>query len=167
MFPLQRLAIAVVVTLLVIFGIYRYGYHNGWYDRDADMQAAIAKANEESRAREQQLAAQINANATKLQEANHALDEKSSALDRAIRAGRVRIPAASCVQANAGATTPAGDRNEATGQPDRPSDTASDAERETLLLIAQIAADGDRAINQLNACIDSYNEVRKQINGDR
>ena len=31
----------------------------------------------------------------------------------------------------------------------------------------EIAADGDRAINQLNACIDAYEQVRKQMNGDR
>ena len=41
----------------------------------------------------------------------------------------------------------------------------SDAERETLRLIAQIAADGDKAINQLNACITAYEQVREQING--
>jgi hypothetical protein len=39
--------------------------------------------------------------------------------------------------------------------------------RETLRLIAQIAADGDRAINQLNACVDAYNQIREQINGGR
>lgn len=162
---IQRLGIAVVITLLIIFGIYRFGFHKGWTERDVEMQAAIATANEESRAKERQLSAEINANATKLQEANHALDEKSSALDRAIRAGRVRLPAASCVQATAGPATAAGDRNQAPGEPDRQADAAADAERETLRLIAQIAADGDRAINQLNACIDAYEAVREQLNG--
>jgi hypothetical protein len=161
---IQRLGIAVLITLLIIFGIYRFGFHKGWTERDVEMQAEIAKANEESRAKEQQLTAQINANATKLQEANHALDEKSSALDRAIRAGRVRLPAPSCVQAPASAAPAAGDRNQAPSEPDRQADPAADAERETLALIAQIAADGDRAINQLNACIDAYNEVREQLN---
>lgn len=161
---IQRLGITVLITMLIIFGIYRFGFHKGWTERDVEMQAAIAKANEESRAKEQQLSAQINANATKLQEANHALDEKSSALDRAIRAGRVRLPAPSCVQAPASAAPAAGDRNQAPSEPNRQADPAADAERETLRLIAQIAADGDRAINQLNACIDAYNEVREQLN---
>ena len=167
MMSLQRLAIAVALVLLLLFGIYRYGYHKGWYERDVEMQAAIAAANEKSRQTERRLNDQINANATKLLEANHALDEKSSALDRAIRAGRVRLPASSCVQPSASATAAAGDRNEARGQPDGQADAATDAERETLRLIAQIAADGDRAINQLNACIDAYNQVREQINGQR
>ena len=161
----QRLGIAVLLTLLVIFGIYRFGFSKGWSERDVEMQAAIAKANEESRAKELKLTEQINANATQLQEANHALDEKSSALDRAIRAGRVRLPAASCAPAAPGAAAAAGDRDEARSQPDRAADEALAAERETLRLIAQIAADGDRAINQLNACIDAYNQVREQLNG--
>jgi len=163
---MNRLAIAVVVTLLVIFGIYRYGFHKGWGERDAEMQAEIAKKNEEARQTEQKMAELLNTNATKLKEANDALDEKSSALDRAIRAGRVRLPAPSCVQAPSSAA-PAAINQQAAAQPDRAADEPSDAERETLRLIAQIAADGDRAINQLNACVDAYNQVREQINGNR
>lgn len=162
---IQRLGIAVLITLLVIFGIYRYGFSSGWNKRDGEMQAEIAKKNEESRATEQRMAEQLNANTTKLQEANNALDEKQSALDRAIRAGRVRLPAPSCVPASQSAPAPTGDREEARAEPDRQADPAADAERETLRLIAQIAADGDRAIVQLNSCIDAYNEVREQING--
>lgn len=164
---MKRTAIAVVVVLLVLAGFYRWGYGRGWGDRNAEMQAEIAKANEESRAKEQAAAEKLTDTSTKLLEANNALDEKSSALDRAIRAGRVRIPAPSCVQAPASAPAPAGDRQEARAEPDRAPDQPSDAERETLRLIAQIAADGDRAINQLNACIDAYNQVREAINGNR
>jgi hypothetical protein len=40
---------ALLAAALAGFGLYRYGYHNGWYDRDADMQAAIAQKNEEAR----------------------------------------------------------------------------------------------------------------------
>jgi prophage endopeptidase len=120
------------------------------------MQAEIAKANEAARETEQKLTEKINANATKLQEANHALDQKSSALDRAIRAGRVRLPAPSCAQAPAGAASAPANQED-----------GSESDRQTLLLIAQIAADGDRAINQLNACIDAYNEVREALNGQR
>jgi flagellar capping protein FliD len=161
--------IAAVVTLLVVLGLYRWGYHNGWSTRDAEMQAEIAKANEESRQRERDMTEKINATATQLQDANNALDKKSSALDRAISSGRVRLPAASCVQAPASAAV-ATINQQTTTQPDRspdPDTGASESERETLRLIAQIAADGDRAINQLNACVDAYNQIREQINGGR
>lgn len=157
----------ILGALAACVGSYFYGHHKGWWERDAEMQIEIARKNEESRAKEQQMAAKLNESSTKLMEANNALDEKSSALDRAIRAGRVRLPAASCVQAPASAPAAAGDRPETRSQPDGQTDEALAAERETLRLIAQIAADGDRAINQLNACIDAYNQIREQINGQR
>jgi hypothetical protein len=158
--------IAAVVTLLVVLGLYRWGYHNGWSTRDAEMQAEIAKANEDARQRERNMTERINLTTAKLQEANNAVDEKQSALDRAIRSGRVRLPTASCVPAPTN-PTPAAVNQQAAAQPDRAPDEPSDAERETLRLIAQIAADGDRAINQLNACVDAYNQIREQINGGR
>jgi hypothetical protein len=160
---IPRSVYIAIAIILAIFGIYRWGFHKGWTERDVEMQAEIAVKNEESRQKEQTMAEKISENATKLQEANNAIDEKQSALDRAIRAGRVRFPTASCVQA-ASSPAPATNNQQAATQPDRQVDQASDAERETLRLIAQIAADGDKAIVQLNACIDSYNQVREQIN---
>lgn len=162
---MTRYLIAAAVVLFTVIGLYRWGYGRGWGDRDTEMQAVVAQKNEEARQAEQRMAQQINATSAQLQEANNALDQKQSALDRAIRAGRVRLPAPSCPQASASTPAPAGNSQEARSEPDRQADTASDAERETLRLIAQIAADGDRAINQLNACIDAYQQVMEQING--
>lgn len=153
---MKRTAITVLVTLLVIFGIYRFGFSKGWGERDAEMQSEIAIKNEESRAREQQLGEQLNQTSTQLKDANDAINQKQSALDRAISAGRVRLPSSSCVQANAGAAPTSGN-----------SQAGSESDRQTLELIAQIAADGDRAILQLNACIDAYNSVRSQVNDQR
>lgn len=153
---MKRTAITVLVTLLVIFGIYRFGFSKGWGERDAEMQSEIVIKNEESRAREQKLGEQLNQTSTQLKDANDAINQKQSALDRAISAGRVRLPSSSCVQANAGATTPNGN-----------SQAGSESDRQTLELIAQIAADGDRAILQLNACVDAYNSVRSQVNDQR
>jgi hypothetical protein len=160
--PLPWLIVGVLVSL---FGTYRVGHHYGWLERDNDMKIAIAQKNEESRATEQKLNEQLNANATKLQETTNVINQKQSALDRAIRSGRVRISAPSCVQASASATTAAPDSKETGSQPDRPADPAPDAERETLQAIAEIVAQGDRNTAQLNACIDAYNEVRSLVNG--
>ena len=160
--PLPWLIVGVLVSL---FGSYRVGHHYGWLERDNDMKIAIAQKNEEARATEQKLNEQLNANATKLQETTNVINQKQSALDRAIRAGRVRISAPSCVQASASATTATTDSQETGSQPDRPADPAPDAERETLQAIAEIVAQGDRNTAQLNACIDAYNEVRSLVNG--
>jgi hypothetical protein len=158
----------ILGAISVCIGTYFYGHHAGWVERDQEMQLEIARKNDEAREKERQLSEQLNNQNVKLKEANNVLDQKQSALDRAIRAGRVRISTPTgCVQAAPSAAAPAGDSNQARSQPDRQADQPSDAERETLRLIAQIVADGDRAINQLNACIDAYNQVMETINGKR
>ena len=147
----------ILGAILVAVSVYFYGHHKGWDDRDIEMQAEIAVKNEEARVKEQELTKQLNENSTKLQEANNAITEKQSSLDRAIRAGRVRLPSTSCVQASSSATPASGDSAKA----------GSESDTEVLRLIAQIIADGDKAINQLNACIDSYNKVMEAVNGKR
>jgi F0F1-type ATP synthase membrane subunit b/b' len=170
MTSIQRTGIAVLLALLAIFGIYKYGYNSGWGDRDAEMQAEIAKKNEESRAKEQEMAKAVADKEIELRKANDVVSQKQTDLNRLISAGRVRLPAASCIQAPASAPVVAGNSNQAPSQPDRapdPDTGPSESERETLQLIAQIAAEGDRAINQLNACIDAYDNMRNIINGQR
>jgi hypothetical protein len=147
----------ILGAILVAVSVYFYGHHKGWDDRDIEMQAEIAVKNEEARVKEQELTKQLNENSTKLQEANNAITEKQSSLDRAIRAGRVRLPSTSCVQASSSPTPSSGDSAKA----------GSESDTEVLRLIAQIIADGDKAINQLNACIDSYNKVMEAVNGKR
>ena len=161
--PLPWLLVGLAVAL---FGTYRGGYHFGWDDRDKEMQIEIAKKNEESRAKEQKLTEQLHANATKLQETTNVINEKQTALDRAIRAGRVRFPTSSCVQTPANPTPAAAD-SKAGSQPSGQANEASDAERATLAAIAEIVAQGDRNTAALNACIDSYNSMRDLLNDKR
>ena len=161
--PLPWLLVGLCITL---FGTYRGGYHFGWSDRDKEMQIEIARKNEESRQTEQKLNEQLNTTASKLLEVNNVVNQKQSALDSAIRAGRVRLPAPSCVQAPA-SPAPATTDTKATREPDRQTDTASDAERATLQAIAEIVAQGDRNTAALNACVDSYNQMRDLLNGNK
>lgn len=157
MSPLTLYPAIALVALLSMGGFYKYGYGNGWDDRDAETQLEIARKNDEARELERAMNSKIIAKDAELRKANDVVDKKQTDLNRLIAAGRVRLPTASCSQARVDPAAPPGDRDE----------TASQSDRETLRLIAEIAADGDRAINQLNACIATYNEVREQINGDR
>ena len=157
----------IVGAIVVAISVYFYGHHKGWAERDQEMQAEIAIKNEEARTKEQELTKQLNDNSTKLQEANNAISEKQSSLDRAIRAGRVRLPTAGCVQATPSAAAPSGDSAKAGSQPDRQANQAADADRATLAAIAEIVAQGDRNTAQLNACIDSYAKVMETINVKR
>ena len=158
--PLPWLLVGLAISL---FGTYRGGYHFGWSDRDKEMQIEIAKKNEESRATEHKLNEQLNTTATKLMETTNVVNQKQSALDRAISAGRVRISAPSCPQAPTNTPVATTD-TKATSEPDRQVDPTPDAERATLLAIAEIVAQGDRNTAALNACVDSYNQMRDLLN---
>ncbi len=135
--------------------LYFYAHHVGYVKRDQEMQIEIARLNGEAREKEQKLAQDLNNTSSQLKDANDAITQKQSALDRAINSGRVRLNS-SCVQTATSAATASRDQAE-----------ASESERETLRLIAQLAAEGDRAINELNACIAAYNQVREAINGNK
>jgi hypothetical protein len=161
--PLPWLLVGLCITL---FGTYRGGYHFGWSDRDKEMQIEIARKNEEAREIERNMTEKLNTTASKLLEVNNVVNQKQSALDSAIRAGRVRISAPSCVQTTPSATVTPTD-TKATSQPDRALDQPSDAERATLQAIAEIVAQGDKNTAQLNACIDAYNDVRNLLNGNK
>ena len=161
--PLPWLIVGVLVSL---FGSYRVGHHYGWLERDGDMKIAIAKKNEESRKTEQKLTEELNLNATKLLEANNAINQKTSALSAANRAGKLRLCPSSNVSTPT--NTPVAPTNtEATREPDRQTDQPSDAERATIEAIAEIVAQGDKNTAALNACVDSYNQMRDLLNDKR
>jgi hypothetical protein len=128
------------------------------------MKIAIAKKNEEARQIEQNMGEKLNQQSAKLQEATNAINQKTTALAVANRAGKLRLCPSSNVQAPT-STPVASSDTKATSEPDRPTDTASDAERATIEAIAEIVAQGDRNTAALNACVDSYNEVRNLLNG--
>ena len=159
--PLPWLIVGVLISL---FGTYRVGHHYGWLERDNDMKIAIAKKNEEARQIEQNMSEKLNQQSAKLQEANDAINKKTTALAVANRAGKLRLCPTSNVQTPT-STPIASSDTETTSQPNRPTDTASDAERATIDAIAEIVAQGDKNTAALNACVDSYNSMRDLLNG--
>ena len=153
--PLPYIALAIGIAL---FGSYRGGYHFGWEDRDNDMKIAIAKKNDEARAKEKELGEKLQDQETKLRKAQDDVKKKQSAMHELARTGRLRLPAPSCPQNSASATIAAGDT-----QPSQ--SDASESERQTIAALIDIAAEGDKAITKLNACASAYEEVRRLVNG--
>jgi len=153
--PLPYIALAIGIAL---FGSYRGGYHFGWQDRDNDMKIAIAQKNDEARAKEKELGEKLQDQETKLRKAQDDVKKKQSAMHELARTGRLRLPAPSCPQNNASATTATGDT-----QPSQ--SDASESERQTIAALIDIAAEGDKAITKLNACASAYEEVRRLVNG--
>ena len=151
--PLPWLIIGVAVAL---FGSYRGGYHYGWSDRDAEMQIEIAKKNDEARAIEQSMTSKLADKEAELRKAQDEVSKKQSAMRELARTGQLRLPAPSCVQATPSTPSPAGDKQDGT-----------DVERQTIEALIDLVAEGDKAITKLNACVDSYNQVRDLINGNR
>ena len=158
--PLPWLIVGVLVSL---FGTYQVGHHYGWLERDNDMKIAIAKKNEEARQIEQNMGEKLNQQSAKLQEANDAINKKTTALAVANRAGKLRLCPSSNVQAPTSTASTSADPK-ATSQPDRQANEPSDAERATIDAIAEIVAQGDKNTVALNACVDSYNQMRDLLN---
>ena len=161
--PLPWLIVGVLVSL---FGTYRVGHHYGWLERDGDMKIAIAKKNDEARQIEQNMTEKLSQQSAKLQEANDAINKKTTALAVANRAGKLRLCPSSNVQAPTSAPVASTD-TKATSEPDRPTNEPSDAERATIDAIAEIVAQGDKNTVALNACVDSYNQMRDLLNDKR
>lgn len=153
--PLPWLIVGVLISL---FGTYRVGHHYGWLERDNDMKIAIAKKNEEARAKEKELGEKLQDQESKLRKAQDDIAKKQSAMHELARTGRMRLPAPSCPQTSPSTTTPTGNP-----QPSDPPETES--ERQVIAALIDIAAEGDKAITKLNACASAYEEVRRIVNG--
>jgi hypothetical protein len=147
----------IIGAIVMAASVYFYGHHKGWAERDQEMQAEIAIKNEEARTKEQELTKQLTDNSTKLLEANNAITEKQSSLNRLIRTSSLRIQTPGCVQTSASTTPASGSSSQA----------GSESDRETLAAIAEIVAQGDRNTAQLNACIDNYAKVMEAVNVKR
>ena len=151
--PLPWLLIGLSIAL---FGTYRGGYHFGWSDRDKEMQVAIAKKNDEARELEKNMTSKLADKESELRKAQDEIVKKQSAMHELARTGKLRLPTPSCPQASSSATP-------ATGNiPDQ-----TESERTLISALIDLAADGDKAATKLNACIDSYNQVRDLINGQQ
>ena len=153
--PLPWLIVGVLVSL---FGTYRVGHHYGWLERDNDMKIAIAKKNDEARAKEAELGEKLQDQETKLRKAQDDVKKKQSAMHELARTGRLRLPTPSCPQASPSATI-------ATGNPQPIDPPQAESERQVIEALIDIAADGDKAITKLNACVSAYEEVRRLVNG--
>jgi hypothetical protein len=152
--PLPWLIIGAIVAL---FGTYQTGHHYGWLERDADMQAEIAKKNEEARELEKNMTTKLADKETALRKAKNEISNKQSAMRELANTGRLRLPTTSCVQTSTGSTPATGDSRA----------DASELERQTIATLIDIVAEGDKAIVKHTACVAAYNEMRELVNGKR
>ena len=143
----------IIGAICAVLGVYFYGHHAGYQERVAEDQAEIIRLNDEARAKEAELNKKLSGVTTALVKARNDVKTKQSNINSRIDSGELRLPSSCAVQTPTDATSPRGD-----------STNDGQSERQAIKDIAAIAADGDIAITQLNACIDTYNKVRQTVN---
>ena len=149
----QALMMQVGGIVLVILGGAYVTDHHGYQRRVTEDQVEIDRLNGEARAKEAELTTKVKNLSSSLQKERNAIISNKALFDARVDSGELRLPSSCGVQTNADARTASGD-----------SAHASDIERQTIKALADIAADGDKAIVQLNACIDFYQTVRDKVN---
>jgi len=154
-FPLgtYKFPVQIVSLILILLGGYYVADHHGYERRVAEDQAEIIRLNDEARAKEAELNKKLSGVTTALVKARNDVKTKQSSINSRIDSGELRLPSSCSIQTTADATSPRGD-----------SANDGQSERQAIKDIAAIAADGDIAITQLNACIDTYNKVRQTVN---
>jgi hypothetical protein len=153
----------VLLALISAFlGIGAVSYTKGEDSERERQQLEIARLNDEARAKEQALVAAVNTQTTQLVKANNNAKLQTQKLHSALDAGslRLRVP----VQ------TPVCPVHTASDAPSTPRDSVqanAELDRETAKSLIAITDDGDKAIRQLNACIEAYNTVYQTLNKTR
>jgi len=149
----QAFVMQIGGIVLVILGGYYVADHHGYQRRVAEDQAEIDRLNAEARAKEAELNKKLSGVTSALVKARNDVKAKQDNLTALVDSNKLRLPSSCPVQASADAGATSGNTTDA-GQ----------SERETIKALASIAADGDIAITQLNACIDTYQKVREMVN---
>lgn len=146
----------IIVIVLLFAGVYFYGHHQGYSQKEAEDQIQIAKLNEEARKTETVANQRVADISTKLEKAQADVQEANKKRDVAIRSGSMRlfvpVKAPICPGTNAPAT-------------ERPDTANAQLDPAFAQSVVTITDDGDTAIRKLNACITVYNQVREMLNG--
>jgi hypothetical protein len=145
--------------LMAVVGSFGGGYFKGSNDEVTRQQLEIAALNAEARQKEQALITAIQTQSTKLQKANQdaklAQQKRNADIDSGALRLRLSVKAPNCpVQATSDTPVASGDSVQ----------TSAELDRETAKSLVAITDDGDKAIRQLNACIEAYDNVYKTLN---
>jgi hypothetical protein len=145
--------------LMAVVGSFGGGYLKGSNDEVTRQQLEIAALNAQAREKEKALIAAVQTQSTKLQKANQdaklAQQKRNADIDSGALKLRLPVKAPVCpVHAPTDTPVASGDSVQATAEFDR----------ETAKSLVAITDDGDKAIRQLNACIDAYNNVYQTLN---
>jgi len=130
--------------ILALAGVYGYGHHAGYVEKETEDSLEIARLNQEmTKQKDEQDAKDAN---TKQEFENKLSGILSSR-------PRLYVPITSKGGCATATTNDGQARAELDGQ--------------TVEDLIKLVAEGDRAIIELNSCIDRYNQVRETLDGKR
>lgn len=150
----------VILALICAFlGFGALSYTKGEDSERDRQQIEIAALNAEARVKEQALVAAVNTQTTQLVKANNNAKLQTQKLHSALDAGalKLRVP----VQ------TPVCPVHTSTDIPTESRDSVqatAELDRETAKNLIAITDDGDKAIRQLNSCIEAYTTIYQTLN---
>jgi hypothetical protein len=136
---------------LIVGSVYFLGDRNGYQRRIDEDKAELERLNGEARAKEAELKVSLIKATNQLRKAKDEIKVKQASINARIDSGELRLPSTCGVQASPGSS----DGDQANG---------AESDRQTVKDIVSIAADGDKAITKLNACIAQYETVMKTVN---
>jgi len=150
--------IGLLLSLVASFG---FGYYKGGIDEYLKQQAEIARLNDEARQKEQALVTAVQTQATQLVKAEQNAKVLSQKRNTDIDSGalKLRIPVKAPI-------CPIQTADHATIAPRDSVQANAELDRETAKTLIAITDDGDKAIRQLNSCIDAYNAVYQTLKGN-
>jgi hypothetical protein len=148
--------------LMAVLGAGTSGYLKGSSDESQRQQLEIARLNEQARVKEQALVTAVQTQVKQLvkaeQNAKTITQKRNADIDAGSLKLRIPVKAPTCpVQTATDATPASGNSIQATAELDR----------ETAKNLVAITDDGDKAIRQLNACIDAYNSAYQTLKGNQ
>ena len=134
---------ASIGLILALAGVYGYGHHAGYVEKETEDQLEIARLNGV-------MAKQKDEQDAKDVETKQVFEDKLAATI----ASRPRL----FVPISSSGCAPAAANN---GQ------ARAELDGQTVEDLIRLVAEGDRAIIELNSCIDRYNQVKETVNGQR
>ena len=148
--------------VLAVLGAGTSGYFKGSADEFDRQQLEIAALNAKARETEQKLQADAQETAAKLRKQNDEASKRIANLKSDLDSGKRKLfiptKAPDCaVPTTTDATAPARDSVQA----------GAELDGKTAQALVAITDDGDKAIRQLNACIDAYTSVYQTLKGNK
>jgi len=150
-----------IVFLLSLLASFGAGYYKGGTEEFLKQQAEIARLNDEARQKEQALVTAVQTQTIQLVKAEKNAKLLSQKRNTDIDSGslKLRIPVKTTI-------CPIQTTTDATPAPRDSVQTNAELDREVAKSLIAITDDGDKAIRQLNACIDAYNTVYQTLKGN-